>query len=334
MSPDDQMNGNGPRVLDLCCGMGGLSAAAQKSGATIVGGVDPDANALETFRFNLPNAVGWQHDITQHDVAQFINENELAGVDYVVSGPPCQGFSVAGTRKEDDPRNKVLVATAEWIVGINPTGALVENVTGLLHERYKSIRTTFTETLETARYAVEQITVKASRFGVPQRRERVLFFVTRDPIEKDDILARISRLYRVPMTVAETIGDLPEPPVHGKVNGSTVIPNHVAMDHSDAVKDKIRDISPGGGPISYKKLESGGSAATLICGNRAAPVHYEQNRAITVREALRLQGFPDEFRVQGTFSNQMQQVVNSVPLPLGVAAFEVLTAVSALHRGA
>ena len=102
------------------------------------------------------------------------------------------------------------------------------------------------------------------------------------------------------------------------------MPNHYAMRHSLAVKKKIATIEPGKGPLSYRKLDPQSHAATLLSGHRAPPTHYCQPRSITVREALRLQGFPDDFKIMGPFSKQMAQATDSVPAKLGEAAVAVL----------
>lgn len=83
--------------------------------------------------------------------------------------------------------------------------------------------------------------------------------------------------------------------------------------------------------MSYRRLDPDRPARTLISGNRAPPAHYDEPRSITVREAARLQGFPDSFEIKGTFSKQMLHVTNAVPMPLATAALEVLLRLSKEH---
>lgn len=108
------------------------------------------------------------------------------------------------------------------------------------------------------------------------------------------------------------------------------IANHMAMSHSQGVKDKIAAIMPGTGPMSYRRLHPTRPSNTLFSGHRAAPAHFSEPRSITVREAARLQGFPDDFRVYGAFSNQMEQVTNAVPPPLARAVISVLAQLAEL----
>jgi DNA (cytosine-5)-methyltransferase 1 len=100
--------------------------------------------------------------------------------------------------------------------------------------------------------------------------------------------------------------------------------NHLAMQHSESVMKKIAAIEPGTGPMSYRRLHPTRFSNTLFSGHRAPPAHFKEPRSITVREAARLQGFPDSFRVYGSFSKQMEQVTNAVPPPLAGVVLRVL----------
>ena len=111
-----------------------------------------------------------------------------------------------------------------------------------------------------------------------------------------------------------------------------VIHNHFAMQHSERVKRKIAAIEPGTGPMSYRRLHPTRLSNTLFSGHRAPPAHFAEPRSITVREAARLQGFPDCFRVYGSFANQMEQVTNAVPPPLAMAVLSVLLALVEIRR--
>jgi len=95
------------------------------------------------------------------------------------------------------------------------------------------------------------------------------------------------------------------------------------MRHSQKVVDRIKEIKPGKGPISYRRLDAD-LARTLVAGHRAMPVHPEHDRTISVREAARIQAFPDSYVFAGPRANQPLQVANAVPPPLAQAVADVL----------
>ena len=124
-------------------------------------------------------------------------------------------------------------------------------------------------------------------------------------------------------TLIEQLQDLPNlGPGEGSErfllsNGSVVL-NSTAMKHSPKVVAKIKAIPSGGGPISYRRLD-GDVARTLVAGHRALPVHPTEHRTITVREAARIQGFPDTYFFCGPRASQPLQVANAVPPALARA---------------
>ncbi len=246
----------------------------------------------------------------------------------VVSGPPCQGFSDAGPRSPGDARNEVLVQVARVIAFLRPRGGLVENVLGLRRVNHTSTVSRFRAILNRAGYHVYGFELNALDFGAPQRRRRMVYFILPSKCKRSALLENLHHRHKPAPTVRDVLEDLPVPPVRpsrydsSRNNGS--LPNHYAMKHSDNVRKKIAAILPGAGPLSYRKLDPDSWAPTLLSGHRAPPVHYEQPRSITVREALRLQGFPDDMRIMGTFANQMTQVTNAVPAHLGKEALGVL----------
>jgi DNA (cytosine-5)-methyltransferase 1 len=323
-------------TIDLCCGMGGLSYAAKKSGLSVLAGVDTGTHALSSYQTNFARALPINGDITEDGTVMACMERlESRGRRsrdlIVVSGPPCQGFSDAGLRRAEDPRNQVLVSVAKAIVRLRPAGALVENVAALRKKTHSAVLRRFRAVLNAAGYHVYGVELDSLDFGVPQRRRRIIYFVLPFAVRRSIIPEKLRAFHKKAGTVKDTLGDLPEPPVRSESydpardNGS--LANHYAMKHSERVQTKIALIEPGKGPLSYRKLKPDSYAATLISGHRAPPVHYEQPRSITVREALRLQGFPDDFRVMGAFGSQMEQVTNAVPLALGKATLSVLLAV-------
>ena len=329
-------------VIDLCCGIGGLSIAARQLGMQIVAGVDTEPDALRTFAKNFPNAdavataVGKKTTVAK--CRDSISSRRLENAKLiVVSGPPCQGFSVAGSRDPKDKRNRALTAVARVIQELQPSCALIENVETLLAKKYRSTIRTVKRHLRKAGYHVTIITANAKDFGVAQSRSRAFLFVTARPLDQSQILARLIEFRRPKVIVEKALASLPKAKVRGitykddkRINGTA---NHLAMRHSIRVQKKIAKIPAGTGPMSYRKLHPEKFAKTLYSGHRAPPAHYGWPRSITVREAARLQGIPDSFRIYGAFANQMGQVTNAVPPPLARSVLRVLMESSGLLNG-
>lgn len=320
-------------VIDLCCGLGGLSLAAQNLGLQPIIGVDICKNALKTYQHNFAPIQSICSDIEKKKtVRDIIDTAKTIDKEYsdliVVSGPPCQGFSVAGKQIIDDPRNKVFIAVARAISSIKPKAAIVENVSAILFEKYSSYVSRFAQILKKAGYYVCPLLVDAENFGIPQKRSRALFFITKKPVAKQHIEKLLENEYKDPKNVSDAFAGLPEalirPDNYTDDMSANGIYNHFAMQHSAKVKKKIAAIALGTGPLSYRKLHPNKQAGTLICGHRAPPAHFSESRSITAREAARLQELPDNFIIYGSCSSQIQQVANAVPPALGQAALKVL----------
>ena len=327
-----------PLVVDLCCGMGGFSLAARDLGMRIIAGVDLDAQAARTFEKNFPQAeflLGSVRSLTVLSRSSGLLAGASALAPFIIiSGPPCQGFSAAGSRNPVDPRNQILVAVARAISHLKPHCALVENVSTVLAQKYASRLERFEDTLSRGGYFVQRLLVDAADFGVAQKRRRAFFLVTRQELDSHEIQCRLEQLKQPELTVEAALSGLPRPEVRPDDYDDQMdygsFPNHLSMRHSARVMDKIAALKPGGGPMSYRKLSPSLPAKTLFSGHRAPPAHFQEPRSITVREAARLQGFPDCFRVYGSFAGQMEQVTNAVPPPLARAVLRVLAELAGL----
>jgi DNA (cytosine-5)-methyltransferase 1 len=322
-----------PGVIDFCSGLGGLSLAAKDLGLQVVAGVDVNPNALKTFTKNFTAAAALAGSVRSNTIlkrcSKLAEKFRAANQPVIVlSGPPCQGFSAAGSRNPSDRRNKVLVAVSRAIAILRPDCALVENVSMLLADKYESRVQSFEQTIQQAGYHVAHIILDASEFGVSQKRERAFFLVSRQVLDVEAVSRRLDFFKSEAVTVRQALHGLPTPEVRPDRykdeldNGKFT--NHFAMQHSERVKKKIATIEPGKGPMSYRRLHPTRLSNTLFSGHRAPPAHFDEPRSITVREAARLQGFPDGFRIYGTFANQMEQVTNAVPPPLARVVLRVL----------
>jgi DNA (cytosine-5)-methyltransferase 1 len=334
LNPKTRLAERFPVVVDLCCGMGGLSLAARQLCMTVAAGVDIGDDALRTFARNFPDATPIEATVSGTKAIQrcetaLIRHRSSEAPLVILSGPPCQGFSVAGSRDPRDKRNKVLLGVARAIETLLPHCALVENVQMLLSPKYRARVRHFEKHLKGAGYHVLPVELNAKDYGVPQKRERAFFLVTTEPLNAEQLTRRLTELRQPEISCSERLDDLPLADIRGatyddEIDAKRHYPNHLAMRHSTSVQKKIAAIKPGNGPMSYRKLDPSNPANTLFSGHRAPPAHYAYPRSITVREAARLQGFPDDFRIYGSFANQMMQVTNAVPPPLARTVLQVL----------
>jgi len=329
----------GAAVLDLCSGLGGLSLAAKEIGLHIVGCVDVNAAALKTFSRNFPDSKTIKGSVGSKTILgqceKLLEPFKATGkATVILSGPPCQGFSAAGSRDPADPRNQVLGAVARAVSKLQPDCALIENVSMLLAVKHGERIRKFERILSKGGYDVTHIVLDASEFGVSQKRKRAFFLVTQHGLDEQEVMKRLESFKAKPVGAKNALRGLSKPDVRPDDYSDDLdyggTHNHFAMRHSHQVMRKIAAIDPGTGPMSYRRLHPTRLSNTLFSGHRAPPAHFKEPRSITVREAARLQGFPDSFRVYGSFANQMEQVTNAVPPPLAKAVLAVLTGLAGI----
>lgn len=154
-------------AVSLFCGVGGLDYGFYRAGVEVLGAYDIDHDAISTYeRF-------FGHRPTLRDV-RTLRASEVAGAHIVIAGPPCQGFSSIAARIPRDPRNSLILRSAALIAECRPQAFLIENVTGIQwHSKGHYLRQTF-RALRSAGLLAKEFQIDCSRFGVPQRRKRIL----------------------------------------------------------------------------------------------------------------------------------------------------------------
>ena len=162
-------------VLDLFCGAGGLSKGFEWANYKIIAANDNYAAACLTYKKNNQKTVLVEGDITKQEIKDKLFDVITGGkIDIIVGGPPCQGFSYAGKRVTDDPRNFLYKEFIEIVKKIKPKVVLMENVEGILTsnngETYKSIQ----ENFEKLGYKLYGKKIYAAEYGIPQKRKRVV----------------------------------------------------------------------------------------------------------------------------------------------------------------
>ena len=330
-------------AVDLFSGAGALALGFVQAGFRILAAVETDRNAAQTYRLNHPGVPVLEASV--EDIDGDVLRNwipSLRAPAAVIAGPPCQGYSAAGARSTNDQRNLLFRHVGRLARQLDARSVVIENVPGLRRVNGVTYTEKIAASLRRAGFRTwkQPVELRASEFGVSQNRRRLFFVGVKRGMELPQPPAPTHaapgdsaadpKLPRT-QTLTKQLQDLP---VLGAGQGSErmclpdgrVVLNSQAMKHSDGVVDKIRAIPPGGGPISYRRLE-GDIARTLVAGHRALPVHPWQHRAITVREAARIQGFPDSYFFCGPRSTQPLQVANAVPPALSRAVARELLVV-------
>ena len=165
-----------PNVIDLFSGAGGLSLGAARAGFSVIAAVENDSFAVDTHTRNFPNTLHLEQDITTLTATTIkelvdINNDDFLGI---IGGPPCQGFSSIGNQEVTDPRNTLFNDFFEIVAELQPDFYLVENVPGILNEKYNSLRTAALEKLDDY-INLQPLIIRACDYGAPTLRTRVFF---------------------------------------------------------------------------------------------------------------------------------------------------------------
>lgn len=339
------------KVLDLFSGCGGFSYGFQEAGFDIVLGIDNVKVALDTFKYNHKDSEIFLKDlscdVSIEEIVKYLDGRD--GVDVIIAGPPCQGFSLTGSRDENDKRNKLFYSVFKiaQLLKVKPKAIIIENVPGLATLYGGKAKVEIEKKFEENGYIQNSTILFAPDFGVPQIRKR-LFFV--GLLHEYDAFEFPSKTLNKDSYISceEAISDLPslEDNLGAEVleydcgplskyqklmrKDSKKIINHIATQHTALVKHVISLVPEGG---NYKDLPKGVGESrkfneawtryhskkpskTIDTGHRNH-FHYKYNRVPTVRENARLQSFPDDFIFLGTKTEQYRQVGNAVPPLLG-----------------
>lgn len=254
--------------IDLFSGCGGLTKGFSMSGVRSIMANDVDENCEKTFTRNFPDTPFLCKDISLIEKCEV--DSLLKGLmpDIIIGGPPCQGFSLANKRRnkiKDDPRNKLFYGFVKFINWYSPKAFVMENVKGLLSMQNGEVIKTIVEEFTNAGdygYNVDYKVLKASDYGVPQNRERVILIGFRKDL---NLQPKHPAPYQQdhPVTVDEAIGDLPqikagqgsdvqEYPMAPQNayqrlmrKNSHYVLNHVAMKHTARLIARFEAIKPG-----------------------------------------------------------------------------------------
>lgn len=370
-----------PTAVDLFCGAGGASLGLVQAGWDLRLAADVDLACSLTHQANLSGKF-LTADIRTMDAGEVMR---AAGVspgqlDLLFAGPPCQGFSIIGSRVVWDKRNNLFREVLRLASALRPRCVVIENVPGLVTLARGAYLHAILEGLSAAGYEAACAELLAAQYGAPQMRWRLIIIGWRKDLgipagygfprptvgaaEIGDLLPNCTippRQLKGFVTTAEAINDLPPvaageeadhyvgPPAgpYQKVmrtglNGE--LSNHYAARLSTANLTRLAHIKPGQDwrdlprellpsgmqralrkdhTRRYRRMTWDGVPRAVITRFRDPKsgeyTHPEQDRTITIREAARLQGFPDSFVFHGPRTSQYEQVGNAVPTQLAEA---------------
>ena len=300
-------------AVDLFCGCGGLTLGLRRAGFDVVGALDTDGLAVDTYRTNHRRATVLKRDIRSVDATKWMKDLGLArgDLDLLAGCPPCQGFSrlrtFNGGRAVEDDDNELIFDFVRFVKEFRPKTLMMENVPGLIDDiRLVRVR----RSLAGMGYRCAARVFDATKYGTPQRRRRMILLGTRlgwprfaEPIDRQ-------------RTVRGAIRRLPRPeasddPIHNYV-----------VKRSDSVIGRIRRVPKDGGSRGclrhedqlecHRRCDGFKDVYGRMAWRRPAPtvtggcinpskgrfLHPQQDRAITLREAALLQGFPRSYRFE------------------------------------
>lgn len=338
--------------IDLFAGAGGLSLGAKLAGINTEVAVEKYQNYANTYIYNHPETNVLVDDISNVDFTKYGNSPFI-----LFGGPPCQGFSSSNTinRTLDNSKNHLYLEFVRIVKELKPSWILFENVEG-----FKTLqRGVVVDWLKKAinqvdnNYIIKDAVLTASDYGVPQKRNRYFLVANNQgknyefPLKKNDVV-----------TVGDALCDLPilsnghssfSEPYKSRAVSSyaklmrkrkrNCLQNYVSR-NSDYVIERYKYIPPGGNWRNipawlmdnykninnchsgiYRRLCEKNPSCVISNYRKNMLIHPSENRGLSVREAARLQSFPDDYIFQGSLEHIQQQIGNAVPPLLAQAVF-------------
>lgn len=299
-----------PTVISTFAGCGGSSLGYKMAGFKELLAVEWDDNAVETFKLNFPEVPVYHGDIAKLSGAECM---KLAGgikpgeLDVLDGSPPCQGFSMAGKRKWNDPRNSLFAEYARLLAELQPKVFVMENVTGLVKGHMKQAYLKIMATLRGCGYTAKGEVMNAMYYGVPQARQRVIIIGVRNdlgiepthPKPQTEPIAIMDGIAGADTTGTPPFNDK-YAMLYDRVPAGGNAQSVIGKGFNNCVKPHPRKPSP-----TLPKTQTGRGFATVA--------HPTEKRALSIGEAKRIGSFPDDFMLTGNYSTQFMRIGNSVP---------------------
>jgi len=340
--------------IDLFSGAGGMSVGAIASGIDIRYAVEMDRHAADTFRLNHNYTELFNADIRKVEGSSFaLDRNEPV---VIFGGPPCQGFSTSNQKNRDlNNESNWLYREYLRLVGeVKPDWVVFENVKGLLETESGFFLDAVLDGFKKLGYKTSHFILNSADYGVPQKRNRLFVVASLHGVEVSAPAPTVTK----PVTVGDALKDLPElengdAPDHKEYaddarsryadslrRGLGSCFSNLVTNNAPHIVERYKHIPQGGNwedipkelmgnytDISrchtgiYRRLKE--DEPSVVIGNfrKNMLIHPWKHRGLSVREAARLQSFPDDFRFSGSIGFQQQQVGNAVPPLLAKVVF-------------
>lgn len=339
--------------IDLFSGAGGLSLGAEMAGINVAIAVENDPYAAQTYRINHPHTLMINEDICQVSNLQIDRGNQSL---VLFGGPPCQGFSTSNrkTRNKDNPQNWLYKDFFRIAKETNPDWIVFENVKGIKETEKGFFITEISQTMVKLGYTCTIMVLCASNYGVPQTRSR-LFII--GSLHGKRI--KIPECSMPLVTVKDAIEDLPSLK-NGASQDILEYKTEAISDYAKKLRKNMKRCSghlvsknndniikrytfiPQGGNWKdipdnlmgnyadksrchtgiYRRLSANQPSITVGNYRKSMLIHPWEDRGLSVREAARLQSFPDSYIFCGSIGFQQQQVGNAVPPMLASKLFQ------------
>lgn len=294
-------------TIDLFCGCGGITLGFRQANFVPLFGIDSDPGACATFSHNFPEATcacGRIENLNVDTIKHIIRNRQ---VHVLCAGFPCPGFSIAGVKDPNDPRNYLYKEVVRIAEGLRPWFIMLENVPRLttLGNYLLAIHNAFSD----IGYSLSVLILESAKYGVPQIRPRTIFIGNRFGLKNSYPKPMLSASEYISIEAA--IDDLKYVPRDPTIN-------HEWTRHTVKMIERISKVPPGGSLYSsyldaWKRQYLGVPAMTIKENHGGTHIHHDLNRVLSAREMARLQSFPDSFIFRGTMKRVYFQVGNAVP---------------------
>jgi DNA (cytosine-5)-methyltransferase 1 len=310
------MSSKKPTIISTFAGCGGSCLGFHLAGYEELLAVEWDSNAVATFRRNFPDVPVFHGDIAQltNEECSRLSNIQPGELDIFNGSPPCQGFSTAGKRQLDDPRNNLFRQYVRLLNYLQPKAFVLENVKGMIQGDMKSLYLECTAMLRECGYRVKGQVMNSMYFGVPQRRERVIIIGIRNDLA---IEPSHPKPFTSPITAGEAVRDLvvDETERQMLLAAGLKYKNYQLWDTLPPGRGDFACVLSPEKPCFTITKQNG------IVGAKGI-MHWDERRRPTIAEFKRFSSFPDDFQFEGSYGDAVSRMGNCVP-PLLMRAIAI-----------